>query len=793
MSSDETTKSTWRGFLPRGRSALIGVLLVAVLAFFLGGLFLGQGAPEASSSDAEHQHAAAGSEEPSVWTCSMHPQIQLPKAGKCPICFMDLIPIETGDGDDELDPSQIRLSETARELARIETTPVVRAFAEREIRLPGKLDYDETRLAYLTAWVPGRLERLYIDFTGARVKKGERLVQLYSPELIAAQEELLQAKLTVESLNQTGSSVLRRTATETVRSAREKLRLLGLTKQQVAELEASGERSEYLNITAPAGGVVVHKNATEGMYVTTGTRIYTIADLSQLWAQLEAYESDLPWLREGQELTFTSTAFPGEQFQAVIDFIDPVLDPASRTVRVRAVVDNPDGRLKPEMFVSGVVSSRLAAAKAIPGGEDESPLLIPVTAPLLTGKRAVVYIEIPNDEGPLFEGREVELGPRAGDFYVVKAGLEEGESVVVNGAFKIDSELQLRARPSMMSPKGGVTMTGHQHGQPATGGENQTSAEVYKAGTQSHIEVPAHVLAALNPVYAAYFGVQMALADDDLERARGAIAEVLDETKSVDMGLFKDEAHSRWMKIADALVSASDKGVDAEDIVVARDAFFYLSQAAIELHDIFGHEKAENYYLTFCPMARDNQGAFWLQTVDTVYNSFYGEMMLRCGSIEKTLPANAAEPQSESSNQGDPLSMVYHAYFRLQRALTFDDLAEIRDAYRQFAGEVTAWPEIESANSELAGLAQQGAQAADLAGARTSFLPVAEGIISLHEQFGHTENKDYYLIYCPHATASGGASWLQDVDTMYSSFLGGVMANCPEEKQVLPPREAEGR
>ena len=336
MSSEDKTRPGWRAMMPRGRSALIGVLLVAVAAFFLGGLFLGQGTPEATSSDAEHQHAAAGIEEPSLWTCSMHPQIQLPKAGKCPICFMDLIPVETGGGD-ELDPSQIRMSETARKLARIETTPVVRASADREIRMPGKLDYDESRLAYLTAWVPGRLERLYVDFTGARVKRGERLVQLYSPELIAAQEELLQAKLTVESLNQTSSSVLRRTATETVRSAREKLRLLGLTEQQIAELEASGERSEYLNITAPVGGVVIHKNATEGMYVTTGTRIYTIADLSQLWAQLEAYESDLPWLSGGQELTFTSTAFPGEQFQAVIDFIDPVLDPASDSAIIKRI------------------------------------------------------------------------------------------------------------------------------------------------------------------------------------------------------------------------------------------------------------------------------------------------------------------------------------------------------------------------------------------------------------------------------------------------------------------------
>ena len=388
------------------------------------------------------------------------------------------------------------MSRAAKHLARIETSPVRRAFAEREVRMVGKLDYDETEVGYIAAWVPGRLDRLYADFTGVRVAKGDRMVYMYSPELLAGQEELLQAGNAVRALSNTESNVLKSTAEATVAAAREKLRLLGLADEQVAEIESSGETSDHLTIYAPIGGVVVEKNAREGMYVDTGTRIYTIANISRLWLLLEAYESDLPWLRYGQRVTFTSPSFPGETFEALISFIDPVVDPKTRTVGVRAIVENPGFKLKPEMFVSGVVSSRidgegnvidedlagkwigpvhpevvkngpgkcdvcgmaLVSAESLgyagsTGTGEDAPLLIPSSAALITGRRAVVYVEIPNDEGPLFEGREVELGPRAGDLYVVKSGLSEGEMVVTNGAFKIDSELQIRAKPSMMSPQ----------------------------------------------------------------------------------------------------------------------------------------------------------------------------------------------------------------------------------------------------------------------------------------------------------------------------------------------------
>ena len=508
MSDYRGIRKVFAGFVPRGSRGLIGLALVAVVAFVLGGLLFGGGDESAVIEHASHERAASTSSEPTKWTCSMHPQIKLPKPGKCPLCFMDLIPLETGGGED-LGPRQLRLSETAKQLARIQTTPAVRALAESEVRMVGNITYDETKVAYITAWVPGRLDRLYADYTGIPVNKGDHLVYIYSPELLAAQAELIQAHEAVSSLERTSSAVLLSTAQATIEATRDKLRLFGLTVKQIEQIENSKEASDHLTIYAPLGGVVVHKNALEGMYVKTGTRIYTIADLSKLWVIFEAYESDLPWVRFGQRVEFASPSFPGERFEATISFIDPLVDPKTRTVRVRAVVDNSGGRLKPNMFVRGVVKSRINGEGKIvderlsgkwispmhpeivkdgPGkcdvcgmdlvpvsslgyaadtaGGGDTPLLIPASAPLITGKRAVAYVEIPSDEGPLFEGREVVLGPRAGDYYVVKSGIEEGELVVTNGAFKIDSELQIQAKPSMMSPAGGGPGPGHQHDQP---------------------------------------------------------------------------------------------------------------------------------------------------------------------------------------------------------------------------------------------------------------------------------------------------------------------------------------
>ena len=649
MNNLKQNRNIWHEMVPRGRPAIISLAIVAVVAFSLGGFLLGGSEANVTEPDeGVHSHSeSSSSAEPTLWTCSMHPQIQLPKPGKCPICFMDLIPVETGSPGDGLEPDQIRMSETAVKLAGIQTTPVIRAYAERSIRMVGKLDYDETRVSYITAWVPGRIDSLFIDYTGARVSKGDNMVQLYSPELIAAQEELIQAKKATDILGSTSSSVLKTTSRETLRSAREKLRLYGLSEKQIDSIERGGTPSEHLIITAPSSGTVVHKDAKEGMYVSTGNRIYTIAELSKLWVMLEAYESDLPWLQTGQHVTFSSPSFPGESFDAIIDFIDPVVDPKSRTVEIRAVVDNKNGRLKPEMFVSGTVKSRLDGDGSIIStvhdgrkSTGQRPLLIPASAPLITGTRAIVYVNVPDKVGVIFEGREVTLGPRARDYYVVKAGLNEGEEVVINGAFKIDSELQIQAKPSMMSPNGDMKALVQRQSKPESMAKHvKSKTSPYKAGAAKRLDNCEAAQDALTPVYEAYFKIQMALANDDVYSAKNAFSDLATSVSGIDIELFKDRAHEIWMRISRELANRTNTGKLAKDIGDARNAFYHTSLAIIELHDTFGHAGDSSFYLTYCPMARDNAGAYWLQQANIVWNSFYGESMLRCGEIKQELHA----------------------------------------------------------------------------------------------------------------------------------------------------------
>jgi len=306
-----------------GRTGL-KVILIIIVAFAVG--YAVRGFRISVPPDAGHDHVsdAGQSEAPQWWICSMHPQVRQPKQGKCPICFMDLIPV-TSDGGD-IGERQISFSQEAIKLMEIETTPVERKFVEAEIRMVGKVDYDETRVKNITAWVPGRIDRLYVDFTGITVEKGDHLVYLYSKELLEDQQALLGAITGSQNIKPESSDFVNKLKSTNVEAVRTRLRLRGLNDEQIAQIEKAGEPMTHLTIYSPIGGIVIEKSATEGMYVNVGTRIYTVADLSKLWIKLDAYESDLPWIRYGQNVVFTAEAYPGEVFKGKISFIDPVLN-----------------------------------------------------------------------------------------------------------------------------------------------------------------------------------------------------------------------------------------------------------------------------------------------------------------------------------------------------------------------------------------------------------------------------------------------------------------------------------
>jgi len=479
------------------RAGTIAALTILVAAAFGAGYLL-RAAPQdvqPASPSAAHEHE---SEAEQLWTCAMHPQIKLPEPGKCPICAMDLVPLVAASGTSEMSSAVFETTPAVAALMNIRTAAVERRFVPTTVRMVGMVDYDETKLSHITAWVPGRLEHLFVDYTGVSVQEGDHMVEIYSPDLLTAEEELWRAAQSVKRLSADSPGSLRRTAEATLEASRRKLALWGLTEDQIAEAEKNGVTSDRVTIYAPSGGTVVQLTGGPGMYVDTGSHIYTIADLSEVWVKLEAYESDLAWLHFGQDVIFTTEAYPGTEFRGKIAFIDPVLDTTTRTVDIRVNVANDNSRLKPGMFVRARIRALTATAGRVmdpqlagkwigpmhpqivkdgPGACDicgmdlvtaeslgyvsaitddsAKPLVIPATAPLLTGKRAVVYVELPDRDTPTYEGREVVLGARAGEFYIVHEGLAEGERVVVNGNFKIDSALEILGQPSMMNPEGG--------------------------------------------------------------------------------------------------------------------------------------------------------------------------------------------------------------------------------------------------------------------------------------------------------------------------------------------------
>ncbi len=593
------------------------------------------------------------------WTCSMHPQIRQPKPGKCPICLMDLIPVSSGGS--EIGERQISFSREALKLMELETSVVERKFVTAEILMVGKIDYDETRVKHITAWVPGRIDRLYVDYTGVTVKKGDHMVYLYSPELLSAQAELLQAVKAVENFKAGSSELIRRSILATLEASRGKLRLLGLAKEQIEEIEKTGEVVDHITIYTPMGGVVIEKHRTEGTYVDTGTQIYTIADLTHLWVKLDAYESDMMWIRYGQEVEFETEAYPGEIFKGTINFIAPVLNAMTRTIKLRVNVENPDSKLKPEMFVRAVVRANIAqggmvmdpemagkwicpmhpsvvkteAASCDICGMDlvtteslgyvkvdmpkEAPLVIPASATLITGKRAIVYVQLPKTEKPTYEGREVVLGPRAGDYYLVKEGLAEGEIVVTNGNFKIDSALQIQAKPSMMSAGSGKTIVEHQHGEGKRKHEIVEVAEEFRQQFWQVIE--------------GYLKLQNALAADDVSEAVKSAQRVFKALSVVEMSLLGDEAHSIWMQSSSGITEALKSIDKAENIEQARKAFKTLSDEVIVVVQRFGVFGSKSVYKFNCPMAFDNKGADWLQTDEDTRNPYFGASMLKCGKV----------------------------------------------------------------------------------------------------------------------------------------------------------------
>ncbi|MEX0772554.1 MAG: efflux RND transporter periplasmic adaptor subunit [Balneolales bacterium] len=434
----------------------IGLLLIGLLSGYL--IF----GPSSQDLHNDHDHDLEMTEENGVevWTCSMHPSVREDGPGNCPICGMELIPATSETQEDNY---SLVMTEAAVQLANIQTTMVTEEVPTKEIRLPGRIKVDERRLTNVSVHFPGRIRELFVGFTGAPIQAGEAMASIYSPELVTAQRELLAA--------------VRHSGPESAMagSARQKLHQWELTNSQINGIVQSEEVRQNMEIVSPVDGYVISRKVAREDHVEEGAVLFEVANLDRVWGVFEAYEDDLAWLQKGDALIFRSRSHPGHQFDATVTYISPVVDPLKRTVQVRADIENGEALLKPDMLVSGHVKSN---------GREGARKMIPASSVLWTGPRSIAFVKDPDADVPRFEAREIELGSRAGDYYIVHDGLEAGEEVVFNGAFRLDSEFQLADRFSMMNRepgRGAVPM--HDHGEMEMGEmeyqENEISRESF--------------------------------------------------------------------------------------------------------------------------------------------------------------------------------------------------------------------------------------------------------------------------------------------------------------------------
>ncbi len=589
-------------------SNLILVALMTACVGFGAGYFIFGRSPHPDGISSE-DHAQEALQE-QIWTCAMHPQIRQNEPGQCPICGMDLIPLDTYTNSGN--SMTMEMTPEAAKLADIRTIAVGTHIGSptKTIQLTGRIQMDERQVSTQVAHVPGRIEQLFVTFTGEQIRAGQKLAVIYSPELVNAQRELLEA-LKWENAKP-----------QLLEAARNKLRYWKFSETMINQIERSEQVQPNITVYAEQSGVVQNRLVSTGDYVKEGSVLFDIVNLDKVWVLFDAYEEDLANIRPGDEVSFTLQAVPGRTFRTRITFIDPVINPQTRVASLRGEISNSNGLLKPEMFVKGVIEARSTVSKGV--------LTVPKTAVLWTGTRSVVYVEQPDATVPSYEFREVTIGQVLGDEYTVVSGLEPGERVVVTGAFVIDAAAQLNNMTSMMNRN--VRRTG-------------MSTETLDFSA----EVPDEFRNMLTGVVSKYMTLKDALVSTDPALARKNGAELLSELGEVNMELVHGRAHMYWMQELEALQGHGEAIVESDDIEVQRKQFSFLSNVLKDVLTAFGTE-GDTVYVQFCPMAFDNAGADWLSMDAQILNPYFGSKMLKCGSIKGTFPPekNGTSPSDKT-------------------------------------------------------------------------------------------------------------------------------------------------
>lgn len=531
------------------------------------------------------------------WTCGMHPWVILPEPGDCPICGMDLVPL-----DPEKFSGEIAISPVVVQNMGVRVQDVTRGPLVKTIRTVGIVDYDEENVRDVNTKVSGWIEELFVDSLGARVSKGEPLFSLYSPQLYSAQEDYLIA-------DKSGRGNL-------LDAARTRLEYFDITPEQIEALRRDGKPQKALEVGSPYPGVVIEKHANEGMKIEPGMQVYRIADLSKVWVLVTVYEYQLPYVQEGQDAVMTLSYIPGRKFEGKVVYVYPYLDKQTREAQVRLEFDNADGLLKPGMFANVELRNTLAMEKT----------LVPRSAVIDTGARQVAFVSLGDGK---FEPRNVEIGVATDDGNVeVLSGLKPGEKVVTSGQFLLDSEANMRESLAKMVK-----------GEPAA--EQKVAVKDEGAGTLTALPEP--LAAELSRALDAYFVIQDALASDSVEGVADAAKSFAGAVGAMQQVSLPDRPHF-WHELSEpltSLVKDSAAVATASDIAAARLAFGNLSVAFRRLVMETGIPPAypRQVQALHCPMFLEDQGgAIWLQASDEVRNPFMGSAMLGCFDERKAVP-----------------------------------------------------------------------------------------------------------------------------------------------------------
>jgi Cu(I)/Ag(I) efflux system membrane fusion protein len=497
---------------------------------------------------------------------------------------MDLIPASQESASSS-NPQAFQMTEEAMAIAQVQTLVVGEGSAKKELTLSGKIQADERENASLTVKFPGRIEKLYVTFSGEQVKAGQKLATLYSPELMNAQKELLEAART------------KATFPQLYQASKEKLTLWKLSAAQIAEIERAGVVKEKWDILADQSGVVIQKNVSVGDYVATGSVLFTVTNLNKLWLLLDVYETDLPSVSLGDEIQYTVAGRAGNPFTAKVSFIDPLLNAQTRAASIRAEIPNVGNSLKPEMFVTARLSNK--------NSQSPANLLVPRTAVLWSGKRSVVYVKVPNSSVAAFEMREVQVS-RQGEEYRIESGLSSGEEIAIQGVFAIDASAQLSGKQSMMSRPVG-----------------------------SYTEISVEFSGNVSEVVTQYFKLKNALVKDQIAPAKSAGNDMSQVLAKVDASKFKGSEKTAWETLNNKLRDALAKVKGAKDIAELRKHFEQVSTEVIFLTENYGVNQ-DLVYKDYCPMAFNNIGAFWLSETKEITNPYFGASMLACGEVKQT-------------------------------------------------------------------------------------------------------------------------------------------------------------